>query len=265
MSLSFLFYSLISWLMDFYIRRLVCLQFCAFKKAGSNFSYTHVHLLRKNDRQAAGLGHDDAVPNDHEGHVVVTDKDGTKSQAEDEGSMALRDFETSLTAYFHQKTGEGDCEDGYRSFKCTCARGEGETEEVWVCYTLDYRIFMQRYETLEFPNKIGKYVYPYEGVGVDLSHFRLELACGSSVVLRCVQRKSHLPSCDGWGGPADGENQLIKDARTQLQKAVDQIKCGEGCTKSARETFKAWRCVDTKLDGLMAHVSVQWTVECKRP
>ncbi len=262
-----LFGSLIRWFIRFYIEWHVCRQFCAFKKAGSSLRYTHVHLLGKNDSGATGLGHDDETGVNDDGHAAVTDKEGTRTQAETEASRALRKF-TWMTAYFHQGTADGECEDGFTRVKCKCSasegQGEGESRDVWVCYTLDHSVFMRWYESIRWTNRAGRYGYPYTGVGVDPDSFPPKtVPCGSSIVIRSVEFQ-RVTNCDGFGGAGDGENQLIQTARARLQLAFDRISCDGNCVKSKEETFRGWKCGTTPF-GLEAEAVVQWTVMCKQP
>lgn len=257
------FASLIRWLLDLYIDWHVCRQFCAFRKADSNLKYTHVHLLRRNPRKVTGLGHDDETNLDDEGHAAVTDSNGTRTQVDDAASIALRDF-TLFTAYFHEGTADGECDEGFRRIRCKCARREGPPEDIWVCYTLDHKVFTRWYESQIWEQKVGRYAYPHVGVGVDVSRFApMTLRCGTSVVLRNEDFKA-VTNCAGFGGPGDGENQMIQDARARLEQAYARISCSDNCIKSKVETFRGWMCVITP-EGLRARTVVQWTVTCSQP
>ena len=258
-----LFASIFRWFMSHYIEWHVCQQFCAFKKAGSALRYTHVHLLTPNNGKATGLGHDDETEIDHEAHAAIGDEDGTRTQAENDESKGLRKF-TWMTAYFHQGTADGECDEGFSRVKCKCSGGEGQSEEVWVCYTLDHDTFTRWYESIRWTHQTGRYAYPYTGVGRDPSTFRLQrLPCNSSIVLRTVEF-TPVTNCDGWGGPGDGENQLVQTARASLQQAFARISCEGNCVKTKVETFRGWKCGQTP-HGQEAEAVVQWTVTCKRP
>lgn len=258
-----LFASLIRWLIFRYIDWHVCRQFCAFKKAGSELRYTHVHLLRTNSDKVTGLGHDDETNLDDEGHAVITDNNGTRAQTDDDESIRLRNF-TLFTAYFHQGSPDGECDEGFMRVKCKCSGGEGQPEDVWVCYTLDHNTFMRWYEANKWEHKTGRYAYPYTGVGQDLTTFKPRtLRCGSSMVLNQIEF-TPVTNCEGLGGPDDGENQLVQAARARLQQAFDKISCEGNCVKSKVETFRGWMCFITPED-LRAKAVVQWTVTCTHP
>jgi hypothetical protein len=243
-----------------YVERIVCLHFCKFKESGSDLIYTHVHILPENPGKATGLGHDDHTNTTDKGHATVSDGDGVRIGPEDERSMGLRDLHYMATAYFHAATGDGECPDEFLRVKCKCGG-----QDVWVCYTMDHDVFQGWYDARQWTNHQGKYAYPNTPAALVDEHRPGVIDCGSSVVISQFELDKET-SCNGFGGPGDGENPLIVEARSKLQLAMDKIACGSGCTKSTTETFRGWKCGPDQPGGfLLAEAVVQWTIECKSP
>ena len=125
-------------------KEIICQHFCLFKEAGSNFHYTHVHLLgagktpdSKNPDGYTGLGHDDETPGlgnpkDAKHNSVSKGKDcHFQPSPSDDMALAASDLKAIyfLTAYFHAASAEG-CPEGFFRVKCDC----GE-----LCVTFDHQ------------------------------------------------------------------------------------------------------------------------------
>jgi hypothetical protein len=240
----------------------VCLHFCAFRRAGSNLRDTHVHFLPPNPKNISGLGHDDETDNTNKGHVSVSDKDGCKVSAEDDDTMALRVYESSLTAYFHPADADGTCDKDFRRIRCRCRNAEGPQENVWVCYTFDHRAWRRWYDEVRWTNRTGR--YELDATQVANIPQGKTLDCPSSILIEASDTKN-VPNCTGYGA-ADKNNPLLTAARAELQQAANRITCTGPCTKGApTETFVGWRCGQDREDGpFSAEAKVQWRVECKK-
>ncbi len=116
--------------------KVVCIHFCAFKEAGSNFHHTHVHLLRKgkypgdaNPGGYNGLGHDDATPGMSrtvdDTHNLVSKGDEwefRESPGDKKKALGPDDLQAGydITAYFYPAPADGSCAEGYMRIKCKC-------------------------------------------------------------------------------------------------------------------------------------------------
>lgn len=245
---------LLRWLWLRYLDWLVCLHFCAFRRAGSAMKYTHVHVLGDNPQNATGLGHDDETNVGDPGHASVSIGGECTTQAENDASMALRQAPYLATAYFHPCPDAQDEPPGFRRIRCRCG-----DEDIWVCYTLDHDVFWAWYQEQKWDNRLGTYAYPETAAALIAEGHAL--GCPDTLVL--VQHEvERVPDCTGFG-PTDADNALIRQARVELQTAVDRISCASGCQKRVTENFRGWMCVPTVFPDIWhARAVVQWRVEC---
>ena len=252
-----IFRRLLEWLWRYYVGRLVCLHYCAFARAGSSLRYTHVHVLRRNAAGATGLGHDDETGNNDPGHASVS-KDGTcTTQAEDAASMALRNAGYLGTAYFHEGDPAGEAEEGFMRIACRCGG-----EEVIVCYTMDFPVFERWYEEQKWRNRTGRYAGRARHTS-EIAAPSHDLTCGTTIVIQHVAVRT-VPDCAGFATSADGDNDVVREARDAVRLAYDRIRCIGPCSKSHSETFRGWRCVPEPSPSapVVAAAIVQWTVVC---
>ena len=243
------------WLWRRYLDRLVCLHYCAFRGAGSDLKYTHVHVLPNNPQGASGLGHDDHTNNNAPGHAAVSTNGNCQTQAENPATMALRQLKYLATAYFHT-CAEGEIPQGYRRIRCRC----GE-ETVWVCYTLDHEMFQRWYDEQRYTHRRGTYTYPNFNARLLPEGTSRELKCPESLVLTQFDWEG-VADCSGFG-PADADNAVVQRARAELQAALARLSCASGCQQRATETFSGWTCKATTNPARWeVSVAVQWRVEC---
>ena len=115
--------------------RIACLHYCAFKEAGSDFSYCHVHLTEAvlmpggpGDR-VTGVGHDDNTNNDHPFHTSVS-RGGTCGFDPSGAVPALQppDFGEShwMDIHFAPLAPGEEPPEGFFLFECGCGT---------MCYT----------------------------------------------------------------------------------------------------------------------------------
>lgn len=123
--------------------QIVCMHFCKFRKAGSSFKYTHVHLYYDTPDLVNGVGHDDDRNNPSHPHYTTISRYNKCDFHKNPGTptTAKPYFHPTGTmgpqAYFHQSKNQ-ECPPGFKRIKCQC---KGVTEEIWVCYTLDFHAF----------------------------------------------------------------------------------------------------------------------------
>jgi len=244
---------------------IVCMHFCKFRKAGSSLKYTHVHLYDAPDG-VNGVGHDDERKNpSHPHHTTISRRnkcDFRKNRSGTNGKTKAYFHPTGakgLEAYFHECDNQ-ECPPGYKRIKCKC--GERETEEIWVCYTLDHDTFWRWYYPQRWDNRDGSYEYPISGT------VPTSIPCDSSVILEKFKSKKINPpaDCTGYGGPQDGDNPLIEEIRKELKATADKISCEGSCQKSVTEAFRGWKCYSVQgptSQYWSAEALVQWKVMCK--
>jgi hypothetical protein len=255
------FRNLIRWLFRLWVEHLVCIHFCKFREAGSDFGYTHVHVLPKNPRGATGVGHDDHTTNDDPGHVTISDGGGgCRVQAEDEASMALRNVGYLATAHFHSARA-GECPPGFRRIRCRCRDAEGQDVEVDVCYTLDQDAFERWRLENSYAHRIGQFEISMTTASKVLAQGLPPVVCGSTIVVYQAVG-SFVADCSGFGA-GDSDNSLVQKARAKVREAVDRVQCEPGCQKSHEEIFVGWTCAwKSYLDSWWVDAIVQWRVRC---
>ncbi len=249
---------------------IVCMHFCKFRKAGSSLKYTHVHLYDAPDG-VNGVGHDDERKSpSHPHHTTISRRnkcDFHKNQPGRNGTAKPYLHPTGklgLTAYFHECDNQ-ECPPGYKRIKCKCEDEERVTEEIWVCYTLDYDTFRRWYESQKWDNRDGSYEYPSTNISGTVP---TSIPCDSSIILHKFKSYRINPpaDCTGYGGPQDGMNPLIEKIRLELIAATDKISCEGSCQKSVTEVFSGWKCYsvqDSTGQYWSAEALVQWKVMCK--
>jgi hypothetical protein len=252
-----LIHSIISFIYFWWIKRIICQHFCKFKQAGSNFRNCHVHILGSNPQNYTGLGHDDATPGlgnpGDAKHSAVSRFNGIDFHRKEDGTTTFASDLLARTygqAYFHPAPATGVCPPGF--FRVTCDCGDA-------CVTFDYDSYTRWYEEQGWDNRVGTYVYPSKHT--ILVHEIGPVECGSSVVISQYEIDS-VSSCTGFGGSTDGENALIRRARTKLQRAAGRIQCKGGCAKSTAEIFRGWKCSRNSDTSFLAEAKVQWKISC---
>ncbi len=73
-----------------------------------------------------------------------------------------------------------------------------------------------------------------------------------------------VPFCQGYGGPNDGNNRIIKKARKNAKRIADQIDCGGECTKNDGEIWKGWNC-NRRGNKFIAIAAVELKINCNLP
>ncbi|MFC1929879.1 hypothetical protein ACFLW6_03345 [Chloroflexota bacterium] len=246
-----------------YIEQIVCTHFCKFKGAGSDLKYTHVHIYVNADDGVNGVGHDDHTPVSDPHHTTISKGnkcDFTEKKGEMGGKPAAY-FHTSgsimTTAYFHPCDEKGECPSGYTKIKCKCECGEDKCEEVCVCYTLNHDNWQRWYDEQKWTSREGTYQYPSVNIR---GRVPTSIKCGSSIILRYWAMES-VKDYTGYDKATDN-NPLIKEARKELKKAADKIKCDGNCQKSVTEVFKGCK-YEKSGSGYLVEAMVQWEVERK--
>ena len=252
------------WLWRWYIERLVCLHFCKFKEAGSDFSYTHVHIIGRNSRNITGVGHDDNVANDAPGKETVSDDHGEITVGPGQYGVGglPHPGRAFLQVDFTEAVGD-QCPPRFTRLRCKCPTEDGEVD-VWVCYTLDRPFYDAWRQGQKYPDRTGNSL-PSTNVRSVTDTNPGILDCEETFVIEAVEWE-RVPSCDNHSGPNAGENSTVQAARALLQTAYEEIGCGAGCNKNYTETFKGWRCESTSFPNIFnAYAIVQWTVTCEKP
>jgi hypothetical protein len=77
--------------------------------------------------------------------------------------------------------------------------------------------------------------------GREPANLPAKIDCPGSLVIYS-SRAAFVNNCQGYKGPAGRNNDLVKDALANAQKAAAKINCKDSCTRRVAEIWRGWRC-----------------------